>query len=216
MLTAAHCLPGEPSIATIGRFDLSTDEGTDHEIIEAIPHPDYNDRTSENDIALLRLADPSDAETIALIGRTEAFAAPGTDLTIAGWGLLEEGGQDSEIMMEVDVSILSNLACQVSYDATPVIITPNMLCAGRLGKDSCQGDSGGPGMVRDLSRGIMRQVGVVSFGIGCARAQFPGVYARVARYLDWIEDNTMPIDARDAEGVVPPPEFCSCEGEDDM
>ena len=214
VLTAAHCLPGQPSKVIIGRYDLSTDEGTVHEVAQLISHPDYNDRTSDNDIALIKLATPSDAETVALIGRTEAFAAPGGDFTVAGWGLLEEGGQASDIQMEVDVTILSNLACQVNYDGTGVVITDNMLCAGRLGRDSCQGDSGGPGMVRDFARGIMRQAGVVSFGIGCARAQFPGVYARVARYLDWIEDNTTAADGR-AGGVVPPPEFCACDDDDE-
>ncbi len=205
VLTAAHCLPGRPSKVILGRLDLTTDEGTVHDVAELIPHPDYNDRTSDNDIALIRLATPSDRTPIALIGRTDAFAAPGTDFSVAGWGLLEEGGAASDIQMKVEVSILSNLACQGNYDGTGVVITDNMLCAGRLGKDSCQGDSGGPGMVRDFARGTMRQAGVVSFGIGCARAQFPGVYARVSRYLDWIEDET---------GVVPP-DYCDCgDGEE--
>ncbi len=207
VLTAAHCLPVPPSKVILGRYDLRTGEGTVHDVAELIPHPDYNDRTSDNDIALIKLATPSDQTPIPLIGRTEAFAAPGGDLTIAGWGLLEEGGDASPIQMEVDVTILSNLACQVSYDGTGVRITDNMLCGGRLGKDSCQGDSGGPGMVRDGARDGMRLAGVVSFGIGCARAQFPGVYARVGRYLDWIEDNS---------GVVPPG-LCDCDaaGDDD-
>ena len=206
VLTAAHCLPGAPSKVILGRYDLKTEEGTVHDVAQRISHPDYNDRTSDNDIALIKLASPSNRTPVALIGRTEAFANPGTDFTVAGWGLLEEGGNASDIEMEVTVTALSNLACQVNYDGTGVVITDNMLCAGRLGKDSCQGDSGGPGMVRDFARDTMRQAGVVSFGIGCARARFPGVYARVARYLDWIEDVT---------GVVPPAEFCACDGDKD-
>ncbi len=201
VLTAAHCLPGQPSKVILGRFDLTTDEGTVHDVAQLIPHPDYDERTSDNDIALVKLATPSDLAPVALIGRTQAFAAAGADFTVAGWGLLEEGGEGSDIEMKVETTMLSNLACQANYDGTGVVITDNMLCAGRQGKDACQGDSGGPGMVHDFARDIMRQAGVVSFGIGCARAQFPGVYARVARYLDWIEDLT---------GVVPPPEFCDC------
>lgn len=56
-----------------------------------------------------------------------------------------------------------------------------MICAGEKGKDSCQGDSGGP-MVDSAGK----QVGVVSWGIGCALAGYPGVYARVSTYADWI------------------------------
>jgi secreted trypsin-like serine protease len=63
-----------------------------------------------------------------------------------------------------------------------------MLCAGDLsngGEDSCQGDSGGPLFVPDGGSGWV-QVGIVSFGIGCGRRDFPGVYTRVARYQNWI------------------------------
>ena len=223
VLTAAHCLPGKPSKVILGRFDLGTDDGAVHEVAELIAHPDYDDRTSDNDIALVRLATPSERTPIALVGRTEAFNAPlaecrrddcgETNFTVAGWGLLEEGGEASPTLEKVDVAILSNGACQGSYGDTGVVITNNMLCAGRAGKDSCQGDSGGPGMVRDFARGILRQAGVVSFGIGCARAEFPGVYARVARYLDWIEDTTGADDQ--TEAVVPLSEFGSFADPDD-
>ncbi len=205
VLTAAHCLPVPPTKVIIGRYDLRTEEGKVHDVAQLIPHPDYNDGTSDNDIAVIKLATPSDAQPIALTSRLQAFAAPGGPFTVAGWGLLEEGGDASPTQEKVEATILSNAACQESYDGTGVRITDNMLCAGREGKDSCQGDSGGPGMVKDQINDIMRQAGVVSFGIGCARAQFPGVYARVAQYLDWIEDLT---------GVVPPL-LCPCGDDED-
>ena len=49
-----------------------------------------------------------------------------------------------------------------------------------------QGDSGGPLM---HIGGVVYQVGVVSWGIGCGKAQFPGVYTRVAEMRDWIDRN---------------------------
>lgn len=61
-----------------------------------------------------------------------------------------------------------------------------MICAATEngGKDSCQGDSGGPMIVNGV------QTGVVSWGVGCADARYPGVYANVANQLGWIQSHT--------------------------
>ena len=61
------------------------------------------------------------------------------------------------------------------------------MCAYKQGTDSCQGDSGGPLVVQEDGRWTV--VGVVSYGIGCARTGYSGVYARVNNYLDWINQN---------------------------
>ena len=68
-----------------------------------------------------------------------------------------------------------------------------MICAGfpEGGKDSCQGDSGGPFVCQSGTSAVI--TGVVSFGIGCAQADYPGVYARVTRYLSWIQANMVCI-----------------------
>ena len=65
-------------------------------------------------------------------------------------------------------------------------ITRNMICAGDVidgGIDACQGDSGGP--LFDTVGNRTRIVGLTSFGIGCARAEYPGVYTNVRRLSDW-------------------------------
>lgn len=202
VLTAAHCdvRPGEKVI--VERLDLRTDAGEVIDIAEVKNHESYNPQTNDSDIALLRLANPASAQPIGLIEAGTNLAGPENDLTVSGYGLLEEGGQASPTLQKVTVPIISNIICQVKYDGTGVTITDNMLCAGSPGKDSCQGDSGGPGMVFDTELGDFRLVGVVSFGIGCARASFPGVYARVSQFLDWIETHS---------GVAPiaPPD-CDC------
>ncbi|KAM3597418.1 uncharacterized protein V6R79_004263 [Siganus canaliculatus] len=86
--------------------------------------------------------------------------------------------------MEVEVPVVGNRQCNCNYGVGT--ITDNMICAGLQdgGRDSCQGDSGGPMVSKQNNRWV--QSGVVSFGIGCAQANFPGVYARVSRYQAWI------------------------------
>ena len=68
-----------------------------------------------------------------------------------------------------------------SYSGTNPILD-SMICAGlpEGGKDSCQGDSGGPFVCgEDVS-------GIVSWGVGCARPGYPGVYTQTSYFVDWI------------------------------
>jgi hypothetical protein len=106
-------------------------------------------------------------------------------MTVIGFGLTSEFGSLSTFLQEVHVNAVSHDVCAQQYEYTLVIDEDTMLCAGSSagGKDSCQGDSGGP--IMD-SRG--NQVGITSFGEGCGRAEFPGVYSRVSGAIDWIND----------------------------
>ncbi len=201
VLTAAHCEVQVGDKIVLGRLKLSGGDGEVIDVALAITHESYNADTNDSDIALLKLATPSTQTPFALISDTGNLAAPDADLTVIGWGLLEEAGQASDDLMEVEVPIHSNPICQLNYSGTGVTITANMLCAGQTGRDSCQGDSGGPGLVSDSAVDIDRLAGIVSFGIGCARPGFPGVYTRVANFLPWIHQHS---------GVTPPP---SCPSE---
>jgi hypothetical protein len=102
---------------------------------------------------------------------------------VSGWGATAEGGSSAAILQKVRVPIVSNTTCNAAYGGG---ITANMLCAGLVegGKDSCQGDSGGPLVVPDGSG--WRLAGVVSFGNGCARPNFYGVYTRISSFTTWI------------------------------
>lgn len=53
-----------------------------------------------------------------------------------------------------------------------------------IGLISLQADSGGPLMIRKGLKMIV--VGIVSTGIGCARASLPGIYTRISEFIDWI------------------------------
>ncbi|XP_033621420.1 serine protease 52 isoform X2 [Fukomys damarensis] len=79
------------------------------------------------------------------------------------------------------------------------LFTTNMICAGSSedGKDACQGDSGGPLVCRKKKKKKKKkkkntwyQLGIVSWGKGCAKKDLPGVYTKVSNYLPWINGET--------------------------
>lgn len=154
-------------------------------------HPDYNSFTSDNDICLLKLSAPVDftdyIRPICLASHNSTFYN-GTSSWVTGWGALVQGGSSPDILQEVNVPIVGNNRCQCNYNENGITITANMICAGLRegGRDSCQGDSGGPMVSESDNRWV--QSGVVSFGVGCALPRLPGVYARVSRYQDWINN----------------------------
>jgi secreted trypsin-like serine protease len=203
VLTAAHCvvdrLTGQVSLSEEIQVIVNTEDlavtGTYVTVAEIIPHENYQARTSDNDIALLKLRTPvPNPNPIVLVTpEDEAEAtAPGTKAWVTGWGATEENGQLSRELLGVLVPVISREACNApdSYNGT---ITTNMICAGEKGKDSCQGDSGGPLSSPAGAFGAYVQIGIVSFGQGCARERKPGVYTRVAVYRSWIATHTNAI-----------------------
>ncbi|PZC78907.1 hypothetical protein B5X24_HaOG200438 [Helicoverpa armigera] len=127
--------------------------------------------------------------------RPVCLPTPGLSYTrqcgvVIGWGVTDEGGSISNTLQEVKVPIVSNAECKDrSYGRR---VTDNMMCAGEPdgGRDACQGDSGGPLHVFNETTEKYQEVGVVSWGEGCARPDKYGVYSRVNRYLTWIKSNT--------------------------
>jgi len=96
-------------------------------------------------------------------------------------------GPQPAVLQEVTIPVWSNTECRLKYGAAaPGGIVESFLCAGQASRDSCSGDSGGPLMIND---GKWTQVGVVSWGIGCGKGQYPGVYTRVTSFMPWIRKN---------------------------
>ncbi|KAG1967450.1 serine protease 33-like [Pimephales promelas] len=181
VLSAAHCFQSS-SMGTImiylGRRSQSGSNPYEEyrTAIQFINHPNYDNPSDDNDIALLQLSSSvtfSDyIRPVCLAAAGSVFAAD-TESWVTGWGLLQAGGtQIPDILQEVMIPIVSNSDCDNAYGGG---ITSNMICAGLLnqgGKDSCQGDSGGPLVSRNGSQWI--QSGIVSFGQGCAQPNYPG------------------------------------------
>ncbi len=193
VLTAAHCVTDEVGRSlfqgtSLARFDIRVGmtnldgSGERRDVAQVFIHPRFDPRTLQFDVAVLRLNKPvTRIAPMSLPKSGQAIPPPGTMLRVAGWGSLNEDGSYPMRMYQVDIHLASATACQsgngLSTDDYAV-----MLCAGFVdegGKDSCQGDSGGP-LWRTLAGGTRVQIGIVSFGVGCARPGNPGVYARVA------------------------------------
>lgn len=194
VLTAAHCVfsggnlvPPSAYIAVAGTNRVGDGTGNASAVAEIIPHPSYNPAAFDNDLALIRLATPLKAMKATLVSaETEAeLGAAGNMATVIGWGAIFSGGPGSNLLKQVSVPLVSPAQCASYYAGR---LTDNMICAGFAegGSDSCQGDSGGPLFVGNRQGGSA-QIGVVSFGDGCALPNIPGIYARVANYRGWIE-----------------------------
>lgn len=191
-LTAAHCLenPSAPWQYSImaGATLIEDDE---HEqvrpLIRLLPHPHYLSKPTRNDVGLLFWEAPlvfgANVHPVELPFQDDAVPY-GHISNVTGWGIMREGlgAPLSERLRIVSLPLISNEECREAYGGN---ITDVMLCAGvpEGGRDACQGDSGGPLVIGNV------QLGVVSWGRGCARKSRPGVYARVASFIDWINEN---------------------------
>ncbi|PSN57580.1 hypothetical protein C0J52_00493 [Blattella germanica] len=189
VLTAAHCVKGFMWFmikVTFGEHDRcnSTLKPESRFVLRAITG-DFSFMNFDHDIALLRLNDK------VPITDTIPNVYEGTKAVAAGWGTLHEDGKPSCILQQVEVPVMSNADCKKNTKYNEKMISDNMMCAGYPDgmKDSCQGDSGGPlATLREDKK--YELIGIVSWGNGCARPGYPGVYTRVTRYLDWIKENS--------------------------
>ncbi len=93
-------------------------------------------------------------------------------------------------LQEAEVAVFNWQVCRQVYaglNKKNFVVDETELCAGLSGvvRDSCHGDSGGPAMVESSNGYVL--LGVVSWGYQCGNPGYPGVYARVASFHDWIE-----------------------------
>ncbi|XP_050311500.1 trypsin-1 isoform X2 [Anthonomus grandis grandis] len=193
VITAAHCvrkLKRSKIRVILGDHDMSTtaDVPAKMRAVSAIiRHRNFDTDTYNHDIALLKLRKKVDFSSsirpICLPANRDPAGKVGT---VVGWGRTSEGGSLPNVVQEVQVPILTLSQCRaMKYRAAK--ITTYMLCAGKGAQDSCQGDSGGPLLVHNGDK--YEIVGIVSWGVGCGRPGYPGVYTRVARYLNWLRIN---------------------------
>uniref|UniRef100_A0A3Q2EAE8 Transmembrane serine protease 15 n=1 Tax=Cyprinodon variegatus TaxID=28743 RepID=A0A3Q2EAE8_CYPVA len=195
LLTAAHCVYGKNIhlqywSALLGlhaqSYMYSEDVQTRY-VDQIIIHKEYNRLSKHADIAMMHLQQPINftqwVQPVCLPAEGQSFTA-GKKCFIAGWGRDAEGGSPADVLQEAQLPLINQDQCQEFLPEYN--ITSSMLCAGypEGGVDSCQGDSGGPLMC--VEDGHWTVIGVTSFGVGCARPQKPGGYARVSAFVSWI------------------------------
>mmetsp|Transcript_13172 Transcript_13172/g.28436 ORF Transcript_13172/g.28436 Transcript_13172/m.28436 type:complete len:746 (+) Transcript_13172:167-2404(+) len=206
ILSAAHC-SAITGPAILGLHMKTVDGAEEFENIEiidfadSITHPQYSGNTWDNDYWVIRLAHDSQLyqdQIVELDSPSDGLdLTPGQDVTVIGMGTTSSSGGVPNVLQEVTVDYITNEDCCNNYDYGCSQITDNMMCAGRPGQDSCQGDSGGP--IFDTA--TQKQVGIVSWGYGCADSRFPGVYSRISAQYDWINEH---INNYSSNGTNPP------------
>jgi len=192
IITAAHCVDDQTPDSThviIGDTTLGIPNDTTRfiaSVSEIRLHPEYDADTIQNDIAVLVLRDPVDLYAYpnikpACLPVTETKVdMDGRKAVVSGWGVDDNGLRQSNLQ-KVNVEIFSDCGNYADHD-----ITEDMICAGvkNGGKDSCQNDSGGPLVAKSKeNNGAATLVGVVSWGVGCALRNYPGIYADVGYFL---------------------------------
>ncbi|WP_282700953.1 serine protease [Streptomyces sp. CC219B] len=185
VLTAAHCVgrtgPNTGITATAGVVDLQSSSRIQVRSTYVYRAPGYNG--DGKDWALIKLARPINLPTLKIATNTQYNT--GT-FTVAGWGAATQGGAQQRYLLKATVPFVSDATCR-SYSGYGGLIPNEEICAGYTagGVDTCQGDSGGPMFRRDSANEWI-QVGIVSWGIGCARPNAPGVYAEVSTFASAI------------------------------
>ncbi|GGP48266.1 S1 family peptidase [Saccharothrix coeruleofusca] len=181
VVTAAHCVTGRSAASTRvvwNREDKQSTAGTVAAVSRIWVHPGYTTATAGYDVAVLTLTAgiTSDYLPLATPEDTDLYAE-GTQATVLGWGTTCSGCSTSRYLLKATVPVTSDTTCRTAYAQYR---NTSMVCAGRPegGVDTCQGDSGGPMVAGG------KLIGATSWGRGCALANYPGVYARIAPYYD--------------------------------
>ena len=169
VLTAAHCSVDAGDYVLCGRTVLSGSGGELRAVAAVRSNAGWYATTSGNDVALLRLDVPITTIQPVLMG----IVGDGP-IYVLGWGRTTEGGPAAD---HLQIAEVDRQSCAPYGDA----IDDTMLCASAPGRDGCSGDSGGP----LLQSG--KVIGITSWGNGCARPGYPGVYTDVGAMLPWLE-----------------------------
>ncbi|XP_040195357.1 granzyme K-like isoform X1 [Rana temporaria] len=189
VLTAAHCIkPGSVTTVILGAHAKDNKEKQQQvfRYPRSYTHPLYNNTRYYNDLKLYRLSSAAKlGKAVQLLPLPETFddLNEGTVCEAAGWGKTEID-DDSEYLLQVNITVLNRERCAEHYISKEYEITENMMCTkvGPRGQDTCSGDSGGPLICNGVFSGL------TSFGPRkCGQPNEASVFTRLTQeYIDWI------------------------------
>ncbi|GJQ80524.1 hypothetical protein Trydic_g12415 [Trypoxylus dichotomus] len=185
VLSAAHCLIGSSAsnvVAVVGTNTL-TSGGIRSRASRLIAHQNYDIVTIANDVGVIQLASPFTYSASVSPVSLSSENVGSISAILIGWGRTSAGGSVPNNLQHLTTNTISDSRCRIFWGGS---VGSNQICAlTRYGQGACNGDSGGP-LVKASD---LVQVGIVSFGMPCARG-FPDVYARVSSYNSWIASVT--------------------------
>ncbi|XP_019874888.1 CLIP domain-containing serine protease B9 [Aethina tumida] len=209
VLTAAHCIisptnsvKGNISSVIFGEHNTKTEVDclksnpklcapppVEIRVKSLVFHPEFTlgDNSYPNDIGIIYLKNPVTftdfIQPICLLDKPNYIVY---QYQLSGWGKTD-AAEISNVKMKVDVPSYDHQSCREKFQALELTVTDKQICAGGVkGKDSCTGDSGGPLMMTPNGT-VWYAAGLVSYGLGCAREGWPGVYTSIPHYVPWIK-----------------------------
>lgn len=185
VLTAAHCVPQDPTkLVVIFKTKLQPEQGRVLPVDAAAVSPIWGKVRGKDvgDIALLhyRGVTPPDYKAIGILpADRQSILRNGNLMLLAGYGA-------SDGVAQTGAGILRQVSARIgdaSFGRTEILIDQ------REGKGSCNGDSGGPAFT--AIGGTFYVWGVTSRGD--EHCKIGGVYTNASQYLPWLQQSAQQI-----------------------
>jgi len=197
-----------------GHKQTENNKHQEYQVDDIVIHPSFDRTRLSHDIAVLKvvtrpdgfggikgridLTSTDDINAACLPGCNDQFNyqfsnGTGVRCWVAGWGKDGKDGRFQVIQNKVDVPLMRSSECQGRMKTAlgrdggrNFQLSESEICAGgEEGKDACDGDGGAP-LVCQSKDNRWNVVGLVTWGVDCARKGVPGVYANVYNMLDFI------------------------------
>lgn len=185
VLTAAHCVQRLPSVQNLtvrgGIITELSDKSINQKASKLHIHSEFNDRTIQNDIAIVQLEGPLRGTNIKTIKVSNIASGTGQ--------VLKENTYNSNMKFISNDAIENDRQkCEEVYDDSEILPTNCMICAEtvNLNKD-CRGTSGGPLVNCKNRNSECEQVGIISFG-ACGIVSVPNLYTKLSCYQNFLND----------------------------